>query len=62
MGFIKKDYGKKIGDIIITTRELDSLYGTFEVGSKVKIIAISERGYDVEDDEGNQIIECGWNL
>lgn len=62
MGFIKKDCGKKIGDIVITTRELDSLSGTFEIGSKVKIIAISERGYDIEDDEGNQMIECGWSL
>lgn len=57
-----KNKSKEVGDWVITTRNHKSLAGTMIVGTKVKIIGVGERGYDIEDEEGNKVIECGWEL
>lgn len=51
---------KDIGDEVVTTIKHENFAGYFEVGTKVKIIGISERGYDIEDEEGNRVREIGW--
>ncbi len=59
--YIKKNVGFNIGDWTETTVEHESLSGIFTPGSKVKIIDIdSIRGYSIEDEEGNRMLEVGW--
>lgn len=60
MAYIKNE--SKIGKTIVLQNEHKSCAGTFEKGTEVKIIGQSERGYDIEDEYGNRMIECGWNL
>ena len=60
MAFVKTTEDLKIGDKVKTTQRHESLSGYFEVGTDVTIIDISGRGYDIQDDEGNRIIEVGW--
>ena len=44
-----------------TTRLIECQNGYFEVGTKVKIVQVSDcYGYDIEDEYGNRINECGW--
>lgn len=52
----------KVGDVVILTQEHESLSGKFEKGTKVKVTGMSDRGYDIEDEYGNKMIECGWVL
>lgn len=59
MAFIKYD-STKIGDIVKTTIKHANGAGYFEEGTIVKIIDITNRGYDIEDEEGNKILEIGW--
>lgn len=59
MAFVKY-WTPVIGERVITTKKFSSCGGYFEKGSIVTIIGIGERGYDIQDDEGNKIIECGW--
>lgn len=55
--------GYSIGDEVITTRIHESCGGYFEIGSKVKIIDIdSIRGYSIQDNFGNRILEIGWYI
>ena len=51
----------KIGDKCVTTKELECFAGRFTVGTVVTITGIGDRGYDLVDDSGNAMIECGWN-
>ena len=61
--YIKKESGFNIGDWTETTEKHESLYGTFTVGSKVKIIDIDPvRGYSIEDEDGNRMLEIGWTV
>ena len=60
MGFIKSNNGYNIGDIVVTARSHTCLAGTMEEGTIVKVIGMSERGYDIEDEEGNKVIEIGF--
>lgn len=60
MAFVK-NWSPKVGERVITTKKLESCAGYFEIGSEVTITGISERGYDIKDDEGNRMIECGWD-
>lgn len=62
MAFIPTTNGHKVGDTVILKREHSSLAGTFEKGTEVKVIGKSERGYDIADEYGNRMTECGWNL
>lgn len=60
MAFVKND-SIKIGDTVKTTKVFSSFAGKFEKGSIVKVIGISDRGYDIEDEYGNRVIEIGWD-
>ena len=61
MAFVKYN-SIKIGDIVKTTIKHTSCAGYFEEGTIVKVIGVSYRGYDIEDEEGNRILEIGWTI
>jgi len=53
----------QIGDWVITTKNHSCLNGTMVKGTKVKIIDIDwMRGYGIEDEDGNRVIEIGWEI
>ena len=53
----------EIGDWVVTTRNHECMLGTMLKGSVVKIIDIDPiRGYGIEDEEGNRVIEIGWEI
>lgn len=60
MAFVKND-SIKIGDTVKTTKVFSSFAGKFEKGSIVKVVGIGNRGYDIEDEYGNRVIEIGWD-
>ena len=60
MGFIKRKSNYEIGDKTVTTHIIGNFSGQFEVGTEVTVVGIGERGYDIQDEEGNKVIECGW--
>lgn len=60
MAFIKNNPKYEIGTWVTTTRKHSSMCGTFTKGSRVKIIAIDPiRGYAIEDEHGNKMVEIG---
>ena len=61
MAFIKNKT-PDIGDWVITKKIHSSCAGYFEIGTSVKIIGITERGYDIEDGHGNTMYEIGWEV
>lgn len=56
-----KNCSPKVGEKVITTKNLSNFAGYMKKGSEVTVIGIGERGYSIEDDEGNKILECGWD-
>lgn len=62
--FVTEEFGGEhvfeIGDWVVTAREVGCLARCFKRGTRVKIIDVSARGYDLMDENGNQIIETGW--
>lgn len=51
-----------VGDIVVTKDYVSSLSSYFEPGTKVTIIDVDEnRGYDLQDEQGNKIFETGFN-
>lgn len=42
-------------------KKVNSLAGYFEKGTIVKVIGKSYRGYDLEDEYGNRLIETGFD-
>lgn len=63
MGFVKNTGDKTfVGKWVTTIKKISSYSGYFTVGSRVRLTYLGERGYDVEDSEGNQIYECGFNF
>lgn len=52
----------KVGETVVLQHQISCLLGTFEKGTTVKITGVSERGYDIEDEYGNKMTECGWRL
>lgn len=57
----KKNNSPKIGDYVITTKNHECLSGIMLKGSKVQIIDIdSIKGYAIQDEEGNRVIEIDW--
>lgn len=62
MAWIERKSNYEVGDKTATTRIIGNFSGYFEVGTEVTIVGISERGYDIQDNEGHKIIECGWLL
>lgn len=61
MGYINNNT-YEIGDWVLTTRVHESMAGKFTRGSLVKITDIGERGYSIEDEEGNRVVEIGWEI
>lgn len=61
MAFIKHST-PEIGDWVITKKIHSNSAGYMDVGTEVKIIGVSIRGYDIEDDEGNIVREIGWEI
>lgn len=59
MAFVKYK-SIKTGDKVKTTVRHSNSAGYFEKGTIVKVIDITDRGYDIEDEEGNKILEIGW--
>ena len=62
MAFIRTHKEPEIGDRVKTTKMHKLEYGYFEVGTEVTVVGISERGYDIVDDEGNRMQEIGWTI
>ena len=61
MAFIKYRNEYEIGDRVKTKIMHESLEGYFEIGTEVTVTDVNNiRGYTIEDDEGNKIIEIGW--
>lgn len=56
----KKNHG--VGDWVTTEQRHESCKGIFTPGSRVKITGITERGYDVEDEDCNRMCEIGWTI
>lgn len=61
MAYVKTCNGFEKGQKVKTLRKFESCAGYFEVGSIVTIIGVGPRGYDIEDDNGNKIVECGFS-
>lgn len=61
MAYVKNNNGFEVGDSVITTRKVDSMAGYFEKGTRVKIIGVSERGYDLQDEFENRVYETGFS-
>ena len=61
MAYVKHKNGFEVGDWATTTRVVDSFAGYFEKGTRVKIVGITERGYDLMDEHGNSVIETGFD-
>ena len=59
MAYIKNNT-HEIGNWVVTTIVHDSMTGKFTKGSRVKITDIGERGYSIEDENGNRVVEIGW--
>jgi hypothetical protein len=60
MAFVPTE--SKVGKWVHTTKEHESCSGKFEVGSYVKVTGIGDRGYEIEDKNGNRMIEIGWEI
>ena len=60
MPYIKEKH-IAVGDDVVITKRLTSCGGTFTKGSIVKVTDIDTRGYSFKDEEGNQMVECGWD-
>lgn len=60
MAYIKNKNQYEVGEKVKTTVIHDSCAGFFEIGTIVTVTGISERGYDIKDDEGNCVTEIGW--
>lgn len=56
-----EEYVFEVGDCAVTTEEVSCLMHSFEKGTKVKIVGVSARGYDLMDEHGNRIIETGFD-
>ena len=58
---VKKCFGEEyvfeIGDWAVTTENILFL----NKGTRVKIIDVGARGYDLIDEYGNMVIETGWD-
>ena len=63
MAFIKKNNSHQIGDFVVTTKQHESMEGIFLKGSTVIITDIDPiRGYSIEDEDGNRMVEIGWEI
>lgn len=51
----------QVGSKVKTTRVLENFAGKFEKGTILTVTAIGNRGYDVEDEYGHRVTECGYD-
>ena len=61
MACVRHKIGFSTGEIVVTSRVVESLGGYFEKGTVVEIIGVSNRGYDLQDEYGNIILETGFD-
>ena len=61
MAFVKHST-PEIGDWVTTKRTHTNFAGTMEVGTSVRVIGVTERGYDIADRYGNVVYEIGWEI
>lgn len=54
--------GLQKGDKVILKKDHKSMSGTFEAGTEVTITGQGCYGYNIEDNEGHRMIDCGWDL
>lgn len=59
MAYTKNIENLKVGDKVRLTKKLESMSGHFHKGDLVEIDEI--RGYGFKDEQGNRVIECGWD-
>jgi len=48
-----------IGDRVRLKSDQDTLEGVFTKGHEFRVIGFTERGMDLEDDDGHKMLECG---
>lgn len=59
--FVKDESKIKIGDWVTVVKDgVSSFSYSFKKGTRVKVIDIGPRGYDLMDEHGNKITETGW--
>ncbi len=61
MPYKEKNHEFQIGQLVELTQNVESVKGFFEKGDLVTVCDISIKGYGFEDDEGNKVIECGFD-
>lgn len=61
MAYVKNNNSVEVGEWVTTNKQVGTYAGYFESGTKVRVIGVSERGYDLMDEHGNRVIETGWD-
>lgn len=61
MAYVKYRKRFVVGEWATTNQVIYSCAGYFEKDTKVMVIGVSERGYDLMDEYGNKIIETGFD-
>lgn len=49
-----------VGDRVRSTKAINVMGGTFTAGHEFTIVGESERGWDLRDDDGREVIEVGY--
>ncbi len=63
MAFIPAHIIFGIGSKVRNVRRLESCAGSFQIGTLLKVVGYDEyRGFSVEDDFGNRMLECGFDF
>ena len=55
-------YQHKIGDVVITKLPHYSMCCIIPEGTYVTVTEIGDRGYGIDDGNGNEIMEIGWEI
>lgn len=50
-----------IGYRSVTKRTIECFNSSFDISTKVIVINVTDHGYDLEDESGNQIPDTGWD-
>ena len=59
MAFIPNEKIIRVGDRIRITQPIKMWQGTFTVGHEFTVVGSGARGFDLRDDDGNKVGECG---
>jgi uncharacterized Zn ribbon protein len=57
MGTVRSNDSFEIGDNVILTKKVKTFSQTFPKGHRMKLIDLGERGWDLEDKDGNKLRE-----